>query len=354
MLLVLVALIDRIPPNSITPESQIFLKIDDFITIVCWCNSEYIILMLRGIAHLIIHGTIAIDIVLLGMVSMTIETEHQPWHLMGIVIEHLRHIIVELLGIWRSMHTYHRSVEVERIGGALFFHKVEVRHRARIVVLDGIGVEAQKLHSACDKAEVWIAEHYLIGLVACAQTVVIAKQYNKRSFQLLQLLTSPLEFLCGTKVCHIAQMHHEVDAVALLIDVVHLFHEVVEPLVTVADDGEADGVLALHRLLYLLDICGIHILVAVHMHIVRVYIKYGVAARQAHEAQQNQRSLERNTSQAIRMHELNYITLFHVGKVTNSFLNNQGKTKKLSGVFLKVPTNENFRTSLTSTSDLRH
>lgn len=53
--------------------------------------------MVRGTRYLIIHGAIPIDILLLSMVSMTKETEHQPWHLMGIIIEYLCNIIVELL-----------------------------------------------------------------------------------------------------------------------------------------------------------------------------------------------------------------------------------------------------------------
>lgn len=217
------------------------------------------------------------------------------------------------------MHTYYCSVEIERVGSTLFFHEVEIWHWARIVILDGIGVEAQELYPACDEAEVGIAKHHFIGLVACTQTVMVAKQHNKWSLQLLQFLTSPLEFLCGTKIGYIPKMHHKVDAVTFLVDVIHLLDEVIEPLVTVADDSEADGILTFYRTFYLLDIRGIHILVAVHMHIVRMHIKYRVTARHGHQAQQSKRNMDDSATKITIMWELFILILFHATKLQTLF-----------------------------------
>ena len=52
--------------------------------------------MLSGISHLIIDGAIAINIFLLGMMTMTVKAEHQTRKLMGIKIEDLSHIIIKL------------------------------------------------------------------------------------------------------------------------------------------------------------------------------------------------------------------------------------------------------------------
>ena len=65
--------------------------------ITFWSNGEYIVLMLSGIGHLIIDGAIAINIFLLGMMTMTAKAEHQTWELMRIKIEDLSYIIIKLL-----------------------------------------------------------------------------------------------------------------------------------------------------------------------------------------------------------------------------------------------------------------
>ncbi len=62
-----------------------------------WSNGEYIVLMLSGIGHLIIDDAIAINIFLLGMMTMTVKTAHQTWELMRIKIEDLSYIIIKLL-----------------------------------------------------------------------------------------------------------------------------------------------------------------------------------------------------------------------------------------------------------------
>ena len=52
--------------------------------------------MLSGISHLIIDDAIAINVILLGMMTMTVKAEHQTRKLMGIKIEDLSHIIIKL------------------------------------------------------------------------------------------------------------------------------------------------------------------------------------------------------------------------------------------------------------------
>ena len=84
--------------NLFTDEKEkCLLIIDNLITVAFWSNGKYIILVLRSIAYLIIHRAITIHIGLLGMMSMTIETEHQTRELMGIIVEYLSHIVIKLL-----------------------------------------------------------------------------------------------------------------------------------------------------------------------------------------------------------------------------------------------------------------
>ena len=76
---------------------NICLKLNNFITITFWSNGEYIVLMLSGIGHLIIDNSIAINIFLLGMMTMTAKAAHQTRELMRIKIEDLSYIIIKLL-----------------------------------------------------------------------------------------------------------------------------------------------------------------------------------------------------------------------------------------------------------------
>ena len=52
--------------------------------------------MLSGIGHLIIDDAIAINVILLGMMTMTVKTAHQTRELMRIKIEDLSYIIIKL------------------------------------------------------------------------------------------------------------------------------------------------------------------------------------------------------------------------------------------------------------------
>lgn len=73
---------------------NICLKLNNFITIICWSNGEYIVLMLSGIGHLIIDDAIAINIFLLGMMTMTVKAAHQTWELMRIKLKTLATLLL--------------------------------------------------------------------------------------------------------------------------------------------------------------------------------------------------------------------------------------------------------------------
>ena len=77
------------------------------------------------------------------------------------------------------MHTDNGAIKAVGIFLHLFFHKIEVGDRARVVVLDGVCVQTHKLNAARNKTEVGIDKNNLVGLVTCAQTVVVAQQGNK-------------------------------------------------------------------------------------------------------------------------------------------------------------------------------
>lgn len=121
--------------------------------------------MIRSTSNLIVNRAVTIQIILTGMMPMAIETEHQLRKPMAIVIEHTCHIVIKLLREWRSMHHNHRTVKIGAICLDLLLHKVKIWHRTRIVILDGIGIEAYKLDSARNKAEIRIAKNSFVRLI---------------------------------------------------------------------------------------------------------------------------------------------------------------------------------------------
>ena len=247
--------------------------------IILWCDGENVILTEVYAACHIEQGAVVVKVFRLGMMTVTVQAEQQARKIVDVIIEYLRYVVVKLLGVGRCMHAHHGAVEVERIGRAFRLHEVEVRHRTGVVILDGIGVEADELYLSGDEAEVGIAVDGLIGLVARAQAVVVAQQYHRRHLEFQHSFSCPLHFAGSAEVGDVAAVDYEVDAVLASVDIIYGIHEVVVPLMAVADHGKPDGILALHRLLYLLYVLGIQIGFALYANIVRVNIEYGIAAR---------------------------------------------------------------------------
>lgn len=50
--------------------------------------------MLSGIGHLIIDNSIAINVILLSMMTMTVKTAHQTWELMRIKLKTLATLLL--------------------------------------------------------------------------------------------------------------------------------------------------------------------------------------------------------------------------------------------------------------------
>lgn len=250
--------------------------------VTVWSDSEYVILAEGTAGCHIEDGAVAIQILLFRVMPMPVQAEHQTRKLVNVIVEHLRHIIVKLLRVGSRMHAHHGAVEIGGIGRTFRLHEVEVRHRARVIVLDGIGVEAYELHPSGYETEIRVSEDDLIRLVARSQTVVVAQQYHRRHLQFLQSVAGPFHLSGSPEVRDVAAMNHEIDAILSAVDIVHLGFQVVEPLVAIADYGKSDGILALHRLFNLSYILGIYVGFTVHPHIVGVYVEHGIASPQHH------------------------------------------------------------------------
>ena len=80
------------------------------------------------------------------------------------------------------MHTDNGTRKVVCICLDLLFHEIEIRYRAGIVKLYGIGIETDKLYLAGNETEIRITKDFLISLVTCSQTVMITSRATKGIF----------------------------------------------------------------------------------------------------------------------------------------------------------------------------
>lgn len=175
------------------------------------------------------------------------------------------------------MHTDNGAIKTVGIFLHLFFHKIEVGHRARVVVLDGVCVQTHELNAARNKAEVGIAKNNLVGLVTRAQTVVIAQQGNKGFIKRFQQVAAPKIFFRGTKVGYIATMHHKVN-VGTTVNIAYLSFGIIKPLMGVADEGKTYGFFVVCTLFNKSYLFCVDVLFALDIDIVRMNVKHLVAS----------------------------------------------------------------------------
>ena len=175
------------------------------------------------------------------------------------------------------MHTDNGAIKAVGIFLHLFFHKIEVGPRARVVVLDSVCVQTHKLNAPRNKTEVGITKNHLVGLVTRAQTVVIAQQGDKGFIKRFQQVAAPKIFFRGTKVGYIATMHHKVD-VGTTVDVAYLGLGIVKPLMGVADKGKAYGFFVVCTLFDKGLLFCVDVLFALDFYVVVMNVKHLVAS----------------------------------------------------------------------------
>ena len=117
---------------------------------------------------------------------VTIDTAHQTWRKVEVTTEGLAHIIIKLVAVWCGMHDDDSTVELVGIRRELLLHVVEVRHGSHIVILSGIRVQADELHTACNEREIESAVHHLIRLIAGTEEVVVTDQSHEGIIQAVE------------------------------------------------------------------------------------------------------------------------------------------------------------------------
>ena len=104
------------------------------------------------------------------------STKLNAWKLDDIPFEYPCHIVVELVGIRAYVHGYDSLVKFIPAVVNFVFQKFEVGDGLRIVVFEGIGIQADKLDTSGNETEIGITENGSVGFFASSQTVVVANQ----------------------------------------------------------------------------------------------------------------------------------------------------------------------------------
>ena len=129
------------------------------------------------------------------------------------------------------MHTDNGTRKVICICLNLLFHEIEIRYRAGIVELYGIGIETDKLYLTGNETEIRITKDFLIRLVTCSQSVMITQQSHERYLQLLKMVTGTLKLTGSTEVGKVSTMNHEIEGITPAIDIINLTLQIIQPLV---------------------------------------------------------------------------------------------------------------------------
>ena len=176
------------------------------------------------------------------------------------------------------MHAAYSPVEFFPAALRFIGHEFEVRNRARVIVFDGVGVQADELDTSGNEGEVRVAEDCTEGLFACTQTIVVTDKGYVRYFQTVQNVPLPEEFVGHSEIAQVSAVNDKIDVIPL-VQVIHEIYGLVIPALRVAHRDKADGVFPQTIAFYLFDVVGIYVGFSIYSDIVRVVVYHFTAGQ---------------------------------------------------------------------------
>ncbi len=259
------------------------LKIHFLIAVTVGCDCKQQIAALGNVGAAIIEEAIAERFLYGEGVGMGMQAAEGRGEAPEVIFERLRHVVVELLIAGRGVHDKKRAL-CGVSSGDLFREETEVGHGMRVVILDGVCVEADEADIGSLEREVLLAEQLGENLVAIAEDIVVADQADVGYAKLVQPLYRPLELFGHSELGVVSAMYHEVNVIAP----VGLFHEglrlVVSPL-RVTDEEKTQRVFPLASGLDAGDLRSVDLFgqVAVDPPVIRMIIDEVAAGQQPAE-----------------------------------------------------------------------
>ena len=199
--------------------------------------------------------------------------EQQSAKKVGVELEGLHHIVVELLVEGGRMHADDRPVIQRGVRARLLEHEIEIGYGLVEVVLQGVGVQTEKEDAAGNEGEIGRPVHLVIDIDSGAQTVMVADQRDIGHVELAQDLALFDKFLRRSVIGKVAAMDHKI-GFAASVDVCHHVGGLVIMSLSIAGDNDPQRVFALAQLSDLAGIAGVEVIRALELSIIRMDIKH--------------------------------------------------------------------------------
>ena len=169
------------------------------------------------------------------------------------------------------MHGHHCALHIGGERFEVFAYETEIRDVYGVVVLEGIGIDAEEVHVSGVEGKVGISEHVAVDIGTGAQTVVVAKECNVGHAEVFEDVALHFEFAGHSKVRQVAAVEHKVDVVSC-INTFHCGFCLVVPSLSVADENKAYGLFSGRCGLNAFDVLRIDVAFPFHPRIVGMVV----------------------------------------------------------------------------------
>ena len=258
------------------------------ITVSFPCECEDIIVAVVGGINAVPQHTITLDVKGCALMVVPINAALQAGEELDDIVEGSLYIVVELIAPRTGMHDKDGAVKRRRVFMQFLLHIVEVRYCRHVIVLRGIGVEANELDTSGNERIVeTVSKCRLPYLIARTEEVVVANKHNVRLVECLEDIVAPFKLAGGAGIGEVATVNNKVDAV-VDIDGRYFILKLRMPQMRVTDKRHAQRIAVLELLFNDRDILRIEILPTRIMGVIRMHVKRPLVATDKEQCAEKQ------------------------------------------------------------------
>ena len=129
-----------------------------------------------GRSAFVVKHPVTEEIVYLELVTMSAETERKSRKLLDFILKYIRHIVIKLFRSRLCVHGYHCASHGRGQFAAYLSDVSEVGYGGGIVILEGVGIDAEKLRIACRKGEIRVSKEVTVGVCSRTEAIVVPEQ----------------------------------------------------------------------------------------------------------------------------------------------------------------------------------
>ena len=278
-----------------------------------------------GGAAFVVEHAVAEEVIDLRFVAVAAEAEAEAGEFADFPLEEVADVVVELLRGGLGVHGHDGAGDFGRERLAVGTDVGEVGDGGGVVVLEGVGIEAEEMGVAGVEAEIGVAEDPAVGVGPGSEAVVVADEDHVGHAELFEDVALELELVGEAEVADVAAVDHEVH-VGAEVDALHGGAGLVVPALGVADEHELHLLLAAAALLDLRDVVAVAVVRPAGAGVVGVDVDE-VAGGEAEGRGRHPEEFEENFGKAF---------VFHSAKIEKG-KQGTGKTEQVFKVFKPAP-----------------